>query len=365
MREEHDDLALGLVLDSYMTEYHHPGSAAMSAVVTDLTAHRGAGPRRALARSLLLAGYRFGALDLQTDRRNGALPRVVALATGRHVAAQVQQRLVDHLDGGGGLLLIGKLPELDLEGRPCRILADALAVTAGEIVTESRHYYPSVAYRSLLAPNPETRVGWIQPLAADAGETLLVDVAGGRPCGLEISRGAGRAILLTAELPSNPRVFASVARRLGAEAGLSVRADVPGLLATTTATPDGERLLHLVNVTGYDTSVELSIDGQDLHDGVALVVPGHTGHLLPLGLRLPTTRVATVVWATAEITSVTPDSVAFGAGLGGHGGGPGTVVVLDTDAEITADAAHEVRRTGRRWTVSAPPGSQPVRLTIG
>jgi beta-galactosidase len=364
MHEEHDDLALGFVLDSYMTEYHHPDSAAMSAIVTDLSSHRGAGQRKALARSLLLAGYRFGALDPQVDRHLGPTPQVIALAIGRHLARPVQQRLVDHLDGGGGLILLGKLPELDLEGRPCRVLADALAVTAGEVVRESRDYYPTVAYRSVLAPNPDTRAGWIQPLEASAGETLLVDVASGLPCGLDVRRGAGRAVLLAAELPSNPRLFASVARQLGAAPGLSVEADVPGLFATTTATPDGERLLHLVNVTGYDTSVRLALDGQNLHDGEALVVPGHTGHLLPVGLRLPATPETTVLWASAEITSLTSDGVTFGTGLGGPGGGAGTVVVLETDAEVTAGAGHDVRPTGRRWTVSAPPGSGPVRLAI-
>lgn len=364
MHEEHDDLALGLVLDSYMTEYHYPDSAAMTAIVADLASHRGAGQRKALARSFLLGGYRFGALDLQVDRRNGPSPRVIALATGRHLARPVQQRLVDHLDGGGGLILLGKLPELDLEGRPCRVLADALAVTAGAVVREGPHYYPSVASRSWLPAIPEKRAGWLQPLMADAGEPLLVDVSTGLPCGLEIRRGAGRAVLLTAELASHPGLFASVARRLGAEPGLSVRADNPGLFATTTATPDGERLVHLINVTGYDTSVRLALDGQDLHDGQALVVPGHSGHMLPLGLHLPTTPPTTVVWASAEITSVTSDGVAFGAGLGGHGGGAGTVVMLETGAEITAGAGADVRRTGRRWTVSAPAGSPPVRLGI-
>ena len=411
MHEEHDDVALGFVLDSYMTEYHHPSSAIMSQIVEDLASHRGAGQRKALARSLLLAGYRFGAVDLQVDRRagslpqvnrrtgpppphvdrrtgslpphvdrgTGSLPQVVALATGRHLAEPVQRRLVAHLDDGGGLLLLGKLPELDLEGRPCRVLADALGVTAGEVVREGHHYYPSVASRSWLPAIPEKRAGWIQPLAAEAAETLLVEVATGRPCGLEVRRGAGRAVLLTAELASDPGLFASAVRRLGAAPGLDVRAANPGLLATTTATPDGERLVHLVNVIGYDTAVHLALDGQDLHDGAALVVPGHSGHMLPLDLFLPTTPAVRVLWASAEIASVKSDEVTFRPGLGGPGGGSGgpsggsgsgsgsgsgTVVVLETDGEITASQSHEIVRVGRRWTISAPADRGPIHLTI-
>lgn len=364
MDEEHDDLALGLVLDSYMTEYSYPGSAAMSAIVTDLASHRGAGQRKALARSFLLGGYRFGALDLQVDRHNGPAPRVIALATGRHLQPEVQQRLVDHLDDGGGLLLLGKLPELDLEGRPCRVLADALGVTAGELVRESRDYYPSVASRSWLPAIPEKRAGWLQPLEADGAEPLLVDVATGLPCGLEIRRGAGRAVLLNAELASDPGLFATIARRLGAEPGLVVRADNPGLLATTTATADGERLVHLINVIGYDTPVRLTLDGHDLHGGTALIVPGHSGHMLPLGLHLPTTHPATVLWASAEITSTDAGGVTFAAGLGGAGGHAGTVVVLETDAKVTADAGTDVRHSGRHWTISATAGFGPLRVGI-
>ena len=62
MDEDHDDVSLGLVLDAYMTEYHHPGSEVMTDVVDDLTSHRGAGERKALARSLLLGGFRYGAI---------------------------------------------------------------------------------------------------------------------------------------------------------------------------------------------------------------------------------------------------------------------------------------------------------------
>lgn len=183
-------------------------------------------------------------------------------------------------------------------------------------------------------------------------------------CGLGVGRGTGRAVLLTAELASDPALFTTIARHLGAEPGLLVAADNPGLIATTTATTDGQRLVHLINVIGYDTTVRLTLNGQALHDGNTLVVPGHSGHMLPLGLRLPTTAATTVAWASAEITTTTPDSVTFGTGLGGPGGHPGTMVVLETDAQITTTPGVEIQHTGRRWTITAPPGHGPLRLGI-
>ena len=85
MDEEHDDLALGFMLDAFATEYHHPGQRVMTAVVDDLAAHRGPGQRKALWRSLLFAGFRFGAVDLQ-DRdgaRHGLSPWPAAATSTR------------------------------------------------------------------------------------------------------------------------------------------------------------------------------------------------------------------------------------------------------------------------------------------
>ena len=65
MDEELDDLTVGFWPDAFLTEYHHPRSAVMTEVVDDLVAYRGPGPRKALWRSLLYAGFRFSATDLQ------------------------------------------------------------------------------------------------------------------------------------------------------------------------------------------------------------------------------------------------------------------------------------------------------------
>ena len=70
--EELDDLTVGFWPDAFMTEYHYPGSAIMTDVVDDLAWHRGPGPRKSLWRSLLLAGFRFSASNLQDPRRPAA-----------------------------------------------------------------------------------------------------------------------------------------------------------------------------------------------------------------------------------------------------------------------------------------------------
>ncbi|MDF2145585.1 beta-galactosidase [Knoellia sp. p5-6-4] len=356
MREDHDPVQLGFVLDHYATEYHHTGSPLMEEVVADLRAHRGAGQRRALVRSLLLDGYRFPAVHLQRDEPAG----VVLLATGRHLGEDVQQRLVRHVQGGGGLLLLGRLPDRDLQARPCTVLADALGLKAGEVVRDTGHFFPSAVARGWAAPWPETRVGWRQELVPSSGDVVLTDVTGA-VCGVDVPLGEGRAVVLTAELPSSPVLFGRAMGRLGVQPGLAVRADVPGVFATTTSTDDGQRLLHVTNTTGHRPAVDLTLDGEPVNHGVPLRVPPRSGHMLALGLE---TGLGRVEWASAELAEVGTDRLVFHPGLGHEEDEAGTVVVLSGCAPVRPDAAHVVEQDGDRQVVRTVPGAAPERLFI-
>ena len=177
--EELDDLTAGFWPDAFMTEYHYPGSAIMTEIVDDLALHRGPGQRKALWRSMLLAGFRFSATNLQDP--DARLPHTVALSVGVILDAAVQQRLVDHLTAGGSLLLTGRLPQRDQENRPCTVLADALGLTPGDIVWGTSRRYPSLVGHGLADFMPETRVGWLAELESSTAERLFTDVLTGVP----------------------------------------------------------------------------------------------------------------------------------------------------------------------------------------
>jgi len=353
MHQEHDDLVLGFVPDAYMTEYHYPASQVMRDVREDLIAHRGGGARQALTRSLLLAGYRFGAVDLQRDDP-GRMRRVIALATGTHLDAPVQRRLVEHVTGGGGLLLLGRLPTADLEGRPCALLAEALGLTAGPVRRLEREYRPAVTASSWAAPMAEVPVGSWQELHATSGDVLLRAAVSGQACGVAVDCGAGRAVVLTAEVPASPRLFRTAVEHLGARPGLTHDAAVPGLFATTTVDDEGSRLLHLLNVSGYPNRVRLWLDDAPLFDGRELGLPPRTGRMLPLGLRLPR---ATVHWSTAEICGTTDQTISFDLVQREE------VIALVTDRQVEASLPADVHhRDG--LTVVAVRAATPGQLDL-
>ena len=311
--QELDDLSLGLVLDAYGTEYTYPASPAMLAVTADLRSHRGAGERRALARSALMLGYRFDATHLERSAVRtvtGGRPACLMVATAHHMDAAVQQRLVDHAAAGGSLLALGPVPQFDLSGEPCRVFAEALGLSPGQVLADGPHSYPSVLAHGWAAPFPETRVAWRQSLDGSAGQPVLTDVDG-TVCGVELTHGLGRAVVLAAALPSSPNLFGRVFDRLGVRRGLELTTSTPGVFATTTRDTAGNRLLHLINISGYRPEVSITVTG--VARELRLRPAPHTGYLLPLGVELGQSR---LLWANADLLDCSDGEVRFGPPAG-------------------------------------------------
>lgn len=305
-----DDVVLGFVADHYLTEYAHPAAHRRSKQVYDLERHRGFGARQTLARALVLGGWSFGALDLQTaaggdsewsagaaaDDRDGRDREVIVLATGEELGRGVQEFLVRHVRTGGRLLLVGDLPARDIDGRPCTALADALGVTSAgrveERVDADSEYHPTVRAVGPLAEHGdrEVRVGGAQ-LFAGAGEELLRERASGLPAAVRIALdGGGVAVLLGADYPVHAGFWRDLLALAGARPRLELNADRPGVVAVPVAT-EGEAALVAINVAPYPVTFAPEFDGTPLPDGpVLLASRGH--RILPLPvqrLTVPTT----------------------------------------------------------------------------
>ncbi|KAB1916253.1 hypothetical protein F8274_00735 [Micromonospora sp. AMSO31t] len=353
--EEDDGLALGFVPDHYLTEYHHPASASRAAQVADLERFRGMGPRDVLARALLLAGYSFPAVDLQSPLPADT-PPVIALASAATLGPKVQQRLVEHLRGGGRLLLHGVLPERDHDGTRCTLLADALGLTVTGRVDDGPQSFPSVVGQRWAAGRAEVRVGYAQRLAGATAEPVLVEVGSGEPCAVEVAVGAGRALVIAADVPCDLDFWRAAVARLGVRQRLAADADGPGLVLTSTVDPVGQRLLHLVNVAPSAVTLALAWQGVPVLAGRRLRVPARTGLILPYGIRVGD---ATLVETTCELVSRDGNTVLLRPTQGDD------EVVLATDRPITASRG-SVHGTQGRVTVrlSGGPDDDPVRITV-
>ena len=207
---------------------------------------------------------------------------------------------------------------------------------------------------------PEVRVSWRQRLVPTDGaeaDVVLTDVDGA-VCGVSVAAGSGRAVVLAAGLPSDPALVERALAHLGQHAAVRVDAPWPGILATTTATADGQRALHLINHSSVDMLVSVEVAGASLPAAGALSLPARSGHVLPLGLDVAGHR---VVWASAEITSHSPGQVDFAPGLDPDGR---TTVLLAPGTTVLDDASYAVD-DGPDDTVRVTGGPGPVSLRFG
>lgn len=290
---EHDALAVGYLPSAFATEHVHPADEAGRALRADLEQHRFGGPRGILPRVLLAEGYRFGAVDLEDhdDDEDGRWPRVVVVGAGRVLDGGVQERLVEHVRGGGGLLLVGDLPELDLRGRPCTGLADALGLRrTGEV--RSGPGLPcdvrAAGWAAGWTEVPSRRVTLLDLSEAPAGaEVVAEEATTGAPCAASVPVEDGLAVVVAGDVALPSGWYRSLVERLGAAPGLHVEGAAPGLVVATTVTPDGERFLHLVAVSGHPQRVRVSERDTSgalvpLLGGRPVALPGRSGTVLPL-----------------------------------------------------------------------------------
>ncbi|RAJ69859.1 beta-galactosidase [Streptomyces sp. Amel2xB2] len=356
MVPEYDDVSVGFVPDHYLTEYHPPGRASVDAILGEIEEIRGFGPRGALTRAMLLGGFRYRAVDLQSGRLDPDRTPVLALATGKNLATGVQRELVRYLEAGGKLLLSGRVPEEDMAGHASTQLRDALGLKTGKTLTDADRFWLSATAHGWAAPRAEVRVAAAQLCTAERGTTVLREVSTGKGCGFDVRVGKGRAVVITTDYRCDLDFWRRALKVLGAAPDLTHSSADPGLVLLTTRSvhDDGDsgpgggqagagrgaggRLLHVLNVTsGLDQEFTVSERGRPLFGGERLRVPGRSGAMLPLGLPAGGGRIA---YATAEITGIAKGSVTFRAVGGGE-----SVVAVEGGARC--EGAKSSREGGR------------------
>ncbi|MDQ3168271.1 MAG: beta-galactosidase [Chloroflexota bacterium] len=303
-REERDDVVFGFIPDYYLTESAYPGSGTMTQIESDLARTRFGGPNQSLARAMLLAGFRFGALDLQSAPLDPVSVPVLALASARMMDPALQTRIADYVEGGGKLLLVGELPLTDMEGASCTHLIERFGLGPLGQRRASAHYHLSVVPVGWAVPRAETRVSWAQVFAPTGPDVLFRLYDTGEACGFDLSAGRGRAIVLTSDLPTDLAFVRQAFARLGVEPGLAHGCPDHGIVLTSTRSAGGERFVHLLNLDGFAKAVRLTDEGRNLLPGQTVTLRPKEGVMLPFGVAVGPAR---VVRSTAEMAAVAPD----------------------------------------------------------
>jgi beta-galactosidase len=308
MDEEHDDVAFGFIPDYYMTECSYPGSRAAGELARNLDANRGRWAWDTMGKAMLLACYRFGAVDIQNRTLDPDSTPALVLASARYMDHAVQHKIVSYLQSGGRLLLYGEVPSLDMEGHTCTILADALGVRGLENRYASDRFYLSVCAVAWVAPRPEVRVQRAQALKLERGEPILRIYHTDDVCGFEVNVGEGKAVVVATDYPCDVSFFRATLQRLGVFPAFGHDCPHHGIFLTSCASPDGGRFLHLLNLDGFDKDVHFSENGLALFGGRTIPLRARDGIMLPMNLDLGP---ATILYSTAEVKEVTETEITF------------------------------------------------------
>ena len=142
-----------------------------------------------------------------------------------------------------------------------------------------------------------------------------------------------RAIVVSAEIPTDLTFFARAFAELGATPGLTHDHPRHGIFLSSAPTPGGERFIHALNLDGFDKPVRLNERGEPLFEGRTVMLRRRDGAMLPLGLDLGDVR---VTWSTVEIAERHDDGITVRL-MGGD-----DAMLLEADRTLSPGAGYEV-----------------------
>ncbi|MDI6619187.1 MAG: beta-galactosidase [Clostridiales bacterium] len=335
MKEEHDNVAFAFIPDYYMTESRYPWSDKMAEIIKDVERRRASGAWEIMARAMLLSCYRFGSVDIQNRRLDPESVPVLALASACYMDGGVQQKIVDYLNDGGGILLYGEVPIFDMEGNPCTILADAMGVKHAGFCRESDDFYLSLYADGWAAPRPEVRVQSAQVFKAGKANAILRVYGTDMICGFDTKVGKGRAIVIAADYICDIPLFKSSLEKLGANAALGHDCPYRGIFMTSTVNKWGERFLHILNLDGFDKEMYLYENGRKLLGGRKFLLQSKDAVMLPIDMKLNNVGIK---YSTAEIKEIKKEYIGFRLTQRQD------VIAFDPPIEIIPDKDYIVKR---------------------
>ena len=303
-RQETDSVSLGYIPDYFLTEMAYPASQKVKEVQQNLKQWRCASAIDSAARGMLSNGIAFDGLDIQEEE----IPtgRALALLSARYMPAKIQEKLVSFLKAGGRLFLYGELPEFDLEGEPCTILLDALSLgQPAYLQGRNPGCFPTLhctgAFEGIA---PDYVVDLIQAFQPDGSEILTTQ--DGQMAGFVKVCGQGLVCAVTAGYPADMGFYRQVWQTLGVTPAWSVPYYRQGIYISSTLSPDGQRLLYLLNLDAFEKRVDISWKGEVLFKDFLLTEKAAL--ILPLGVRAGETEILS---STAQLVGIEEESLRF------------------------------------------------------
>lgn len=305
MKEEFDGVAFGFIPDYFMTEYHYPKSKKAVEMIGNLMRFRSGATWDFFVKGMLLNHFRFPAIDIQNKALDPTEHPLIVIPTARYMDEQLQKKLLAYVKTGGKLFLHGELPIMDMNGEECQILIDELGLTYHSDMTDYQ-YFLSVKGTGKLAYRPEGRTPYVQLFDAKSEHVLVQEKHSELGCGFQIPYGSGKVMAFTTNLTGKEDLIKELFAMMDTVPVFETNHPHGGIFLTSTRNENGERLLHILNLDGFDKSFQVREQGELLFEGNELYLGAYRGVVLPLDLHVDDKK---VLYSTAEIIGFKQDSL--------------------------------------------------------
>ncbi|WP_041054434.1 beta-galactosidase [Jeotgalibacillus campisalis] len=346
MNEEKDAVAFAFIPDYYMTESRYPKSGKMKEILENIEQNRNGSSWEVVARAMLLKGFKFGSVDLQNQPINLAKIKTLVVPSARYLHKHIQEKLIQFMNNGGNVLLYGELPQFDMEGNPCSVLADEAGVRYKNTYRDSSEYYLSLESENLSRRYPEVRTHIAHTVeGGDSLTPLLRTYDTKEISGFESKIGRGKLIGLLTHYSCDLTFFGEIFDRLEMKRSLAHDYQHHGIFMTSVGNEDRERFIHILNLDGLEKEFHLFENEVKLFEGHKVALPAKRGLMLPVNVKL---EKAIIRYATAEIKERACDHVTFAIQAEEQ------IIVIDTEHEITIEPSSlKAVKKGNMYSITA------------
>lgn len=184
---------IGFQIDDFMTEVNNEFTRSATDV---LTHQRNDVLFDFIARGLALTHRPFDAIELSRDTLDPSIMPTLWVMMEKQCDATVQQKLVDYVEKGGRLILMGRMCQEMFDHTPCMILKEALQITNINALT----FFEPVEIQ--VFDDAHVPVTFLETYAGDFDKQFAITVSG-ETAGFVKQLGAGEVIVLGAAITAN------------------------------------------------------------------------------------------------------------------------------------------------------------------
>ena len=283
---------VGFVLDDFMSEVQHPSEREQ---LEQITHQREAVLFDQIGRGLALTQRPFAAVEVERGALDVQVMPTLWMMIERRCPLAVQRKLVDYVRAGGRLILIGRLPVEDYDGRPAKLLIEELGI--GNIHTFPPHETHEIA----IFDEKRLPVRFLETCTGEFDEVIARSRTG-EAVGWVKAIGQGKVMMLGAALPISALEDLSVLDQMALKMGIPRLFELSDWVDVRLSEGENGRFLFVNNY--QDDPIETAIwqEGQVLFGGHAVRVDARRGLILPLDWRLEDGLI--LHYLTTEVTEV-------------------------------------------------------------